>query len=449
MKTFLRFRIFFWLAALCLPCLGQTSAQKPLAKMSVSAQKLIAITVSGSKRFPEAAVAAATGLQIGTPVTEEDFKKAARVLGDTGAFSDIHYTYSYSSAGTKLELQVTDSDKFVPAHFQDFVWFSDAELMRRVQQQVPLFNGSLPLSGRMADEVSDVLQTMLVEGAIPGHVDYVRASKGDGAVESIEYKVSEVLVRIRNIEFTGVGEKELPALQAAAEKMPNREYSRSRLDLLVQRQLLPIFHAHGYLKATFSDPQPRAVTRPSTDAIVEGIRNQTVVDVTYAVTPGRQYELKSLEWTGNQDIPTETLEKMVHAPIGEPANTVRLTDNLKGAQQLYGSRGYITASIKVNADFDDTNGSVGLRLVVTEGPIYRMGDLELRGLDNSLTSKLRNAWKLRQGDVYDSTYLSDYLPAAQKLLPPTLDWDVASHVTANIRDKTVDVDLIYSAKAPK
>jgi hypothetical protein len=78
-----------------------------------------------------------------------------------------------------------------------------------------------------------------------------------------------------------------------------------------------------------------------------------------------------------------------------------------------------------------------------------MGELEFRGLDNSLTAKLRNAWKIRQGDVFDATYLSEYLPVAHKLLPSGLDWDVASHVTANVRDKTVDVDLIYSVKAPK
>jgi len=73
----------------------------------------------------------------------------------------------------------------------------------------------------------------------------------------------------------------------------------------------------------------------------------------------------------------------------------------------------------------------------------------LRGLDNSLTAKLRNAWKIRPGDVYDATYLSEYLPAAQKLLPANFDWDVTHHETANFRDKSVDVDLIYSVKAPK
>jgi hypothetical protein len=78
-----------------------------------------------------------------------------------------------------------------------------------------------------------------------------------------------------------------------------------------------------------------------------------------------------------------------------------------------------------------------------------MGELEFRGLDNSLTAKLRNAWKIRPGEVYDANYLTEYLPAAHKLLPASLDWEVDPHVTANIRDKTVDVDLIYSVKAPK
>ena len=128
---------------------------------------------------------------------------------------------------------------------------------------------------------------------------------------------------------------------------------------------------------------------------------------------------------------------------------MRLSDNLKDIQKLYGSRGYVTATIKVDADFDDTAKTVVIRLGVKEGPVFHMGDLEFRGLDNSLEAKLRNLWKIRQGEVFDTAYLSEYLPAAHKLLPANLDWDVASHVTTNVKDKSVDVDLIYSPKAPK
>ncbi len=428
--------------------IGQSaSTQQPLAQMPASARQLIAIKVIGSKRFPEAAIAAATGLQMGSPVNDDDFKKAARRLGDTGVFTEVAYTFSYSSAGTKLELHVTDVDKFVAVHFEDFVWFSDAELRQRIRQHSPLFDGQLPLQGRLADEVSDVLQAMLVENAIPGHVEYQRAGKADGAVESINYHVTDVLIRVRKIEFTGAGAAEVPALEAAAERLPDHEYSRSSLNVLVQRQLLPVYYERGYLKAQFGEPQPKVVKQPAAET-EDGPRNQTVVDVTFAVTPGQQYKLKNLEWTGNHEFPAETLQKMVRAESGQPANTVRLADNLKDIQKLYGSHGFVTAAIRADAQYDDS-ASVVIHLEVKEGFVYHMGDLEFRGLDNSLTAKLRNAWNLRPGEVYDSTYLSDYLPVAQKLLPPTLDWEVASHVTANVRDKSVDVDLIYSAKAPK
>jgi outer membrane protein assembly factor BamA len=436
-------------AGLCPPGMGQgASAQKPLAQMPASARQLIAIKVTGSKRFLEEAVAAATGLQMGTAVNDDDFKKAARRLGDMGVFTDIAYSFSYSSAGTKLELHVTDAAKFLPARFEDFVWFSDAELRQRIKEHAPLFDGELPLYGRLADEVSDVLQAMLVEKSIPGHVEYLRTGKPDGPVESINYHVTDVLIQVRNIEFIGAAATDLPALEAAGQRLPDHEYSRSRLNLLVQRQLLPVYYARGYLRAEFGEPQPKVVKQPAAET-EDGPRNQTVVDVTFAVTPGQQYKLKSVEWSGNHEFSTDTLQKMVRAEPGQPANTVRLGDNLKDIQKLYGSRGFITCTIKPDAQFDDAAGTVVIRLDVKEGYVYHMGELEFRGLDNSLTAKLRNAWKIRPGEVYDSTYLSEYLPAAHKLLPTALDWDVASHVTANVRDRSVDVDLIYSVKAPK
>ena len=435
-----------WLAGPLPPGNAQT-VQKPISQMPASARQLIEVKVKGSKRFPEDAIVATAGLLLNTAVNEDDFKKAARRLGDTGAFTDIGYTFSYSFAGTKLEFSVTDAEKFVPAHFEDFVWFSDAEIMRRIQQHVPLYDGSLPVAGRMADEVSDVLQAMLVEQAVPGHVAYVRGGKPDGPIESFEYSVSDVLIRVRNIEFTGVAAADLPAIQAAAQAFSGRNYSRARIDAFVQRQLLPIYHQRGYLKAVSSEPQPKVVKEQTAEAD-EGPRNQTIVDVTFAVTPGEQYTLKGMEWSGNQEFSTETLGKMLRAKLEEPADTVRLQEDLLAVQTLYGSKGFITATISAQAKYDDPAGAVVIRLEVKEGPVFHMGDLEFRGLDNSLTAKLREAWRLRPGDIYDSTYLDSYLPVAHKLLPTRLDWEISPHVTANVRDKSVDVDIIFSVKAP-
>jgi len=425
------------------------AAGSPFDKLPAPQRKLIAITVAGSKRFGQDAIIAASGLQTGITATEDDFKKAARHLADTGAFSNIEYKYSYSGAGTKLDLQVIDAHDFVPARFEDFVWIPDAELRQQIKEHVPLFDGQLPTSGNLPEQVSDVLQALLVQRGIPGHVDLLRVGKEDAPVEAISYRVSDVLIRVRKIEFIGAGAAELPALEAAAQGLSGIAYSRGRLDQFVQRELLPIYRSHGYLKAQFSGPQPIPVKLPSAEDIAEGPRNQSIVDVRFNVTPGIQYKLASLNWSGNHELASEQLRDMVHVELGQPADLVRLESQIKGIQRLYSSRGFISASLKANAQFDDPGATVAVMIEVKEGAVFHMGDLEFRGLDNSLTAKLRDAWKLRSGDVYDANYLDEYLPAAEKLLPSGFDWQVSPHITPNVRDKTVDIDLIYSVKVPK
>jgi len=441
MKTFLQgfpTRLLLSSLLLCLSAAAQT--QPPVS------YRLIAVKVTGSKRFTQEDVAAASGLPIGTIAHEEDFKKAARQLGETGAFGDITYTYTYSSAGTRLEFHVSDADKFVPARFADFVWFTDEELLHKLHDRIPLFNGELPANGRLPDQVSDVLQAMLVENAIPGRVEYVRNNGKDERLESIAYNVAGVSIRIHHADFPGAGADELPLLQAAAEKLFDREYSRDYMNNFIEHDLLPIYREHGYLKASCASAQPKVIKPDASDA-VDNKLPPTFVEVTFPVTPGLQYKLTKWDWSGNKEIPSDQLDPLLHARTGQTANTVQLGNDLREVQLLYGSRGYILAAIKVNAEFDDVVGGVTYHLVVQEGALYRMGELQFRGLDNNLTARLRAAWKIRPGEVYDATYLKQFLPQARKLLPPTLDWEVDPHVTAIARDKTVDVDLQYTAKA--
>jgi len=442
---------------LCCALLSSASAQvsAPAQRIPAADSKLIDIKVNGSKRFTPQEVSASSGLQLGTIVDDEVFRKAARQLGETGAFDAISYNFTFSSAGTKLVFEVTDADKFVPAHFKDFVWFTDQELLQKVHERAPLFHGELPTSGRLPDQVSDILQAMLVENSVPGHVQYLRTSTPKGQLASIDYAVADVTIRVRHIEFTGVGADELPPLETAAEKLSGRDYYRALLDGFVEHAVLPLYHQHGYLKASCILSQPKVVKAsesPSGAIAVDPINDKqavTLVDITIPVTPGVQYKLSGWNWSGNKNISSDDLQPLIHAKIGQPANTVALEDNLRAVQQLYGSRGYVTATIKANAEFDDATSEVVYQLVVTEGALYHMGELEFRGIDNQLTSRLRAAWKIRPGDVYDASYLKEFLPQARKLLPPTIDWEVTPHVTAIAKDRTVDVDLQYSARAPQ
>ena len=214
-----------------------------LAPLSLSAQtrkltmkdlpptafKLASIKATGSAHYTWDQIVAATGLEVGQTAADPEFKKAAQELGESGVFSDVLYTFQSSAQGTKVEFEVTDSDKLLPVRFDNFVWFTDEELQSKLRARVPLFQGLLPLSGDLPNQVSDALQVLLIEKNIPAQADYLRAAGTDGSIEAYVYSVTGPTIRVRSIAFTGAKPDQLPELELAAKKLVGSTYLRSML----------------------------------------------------------------------------------------------------------------------------------------------------------------------------------------------------------------------------
>lgn len=436
----MRISEFQWLVLSCL-CLSSALAQTPRKaspkELPPSAFKLISVKTTGTQRYKSEEIVAASGLQIGQTVSEDDFKKAARLLSDTGAFSDVLYSFQYSADGTKLELQVHDAEAFVPVRFDNLVWFSDQELLDQLHAAVPLFQGQLPVGGELADEVSNALQGLLIAHNVQGEANYLRAGPEDGPVEAFVFTVVGPQIHIRNIAFEGAGEAELPLLESAARKLQGADFSRSILRKQEDKNFLPIYLHLGYLKATFGDAQAK---------VVEGSPQETAVDVTFPVDPGRQYKLTAIEIAGNKSFSAEALQKLTHAQPDQPANAVQLDTDVEAMKKLYGTRGYMAASIQPDPELDDTNSTVRYVLHIQEGEVYSMGDLEIRGLDSRMTARLEDDWRLRGGDPYDSSYPKQFLDREDKEISVLSDWDVSVRESLNHIEHTVDVTLRFNQK---
>jgi outer membrane protein assembly factor BamA len=406
----------------------------------VLAYKLIGLKVTGSQRYTEKEILPASGLVLGQNVVEADFKEAARRLGNTGLFTDVAYSFSYSPAGTKLELQLTDIDdsKLVPAHFENFVWFTDEQLVAAVKQHVPLFKDRMPVSGTMPDDVEQALQAVIDEKQIPARVDYLReAPQEGGLLIAVAYRVESLEIRIRNLEFPGATPDQLPALQAAARKLAGARYMRSALAKVADIEFLPVCLQRGYLKAAFADSQARVVSQ------AEG---EVEVDAILPLTPGKVYSTSLVVWKGNRVIAADDLQRLIHLPFGQPADSVHLVSDLEQVAKLYHTKGYMAARVTPKAIFDDEHSTVHYDLTVDEGEQFKMGEFEITGLDSQAKAHLMAAWKLHEGDPYDSEYAKRFLNETSRFVPAAIPWEIGIHEAINDRDKTVDVTIRFSSK---
>ncbi len=435
---------------LCLALLLQVAeSQKQSSRnkaLPLGPQKLIALKVTGTSRYNDKEILAATGLQLGQNATDGDFKEAVQRLGDSGLFGNVVYSYTSSGAGTKLELQVTDTDasKLVPARFENFVWFTDDELLAALQHRVPLFKKLLPLTGNLSDRVSEALQTVLADKQFHGRVSFLREGddSGGGQLSGVVYRVEEVSIRIRSIEFPGASPEQTTLLTTAARRLTGAEYGRSTLAAAAKFDLLPVYLQRGYLKAAFGSSDARAVPQssPASDAQNPG---DLQVDAILPVTPGKIYSTSSVDWKGNSAITTGELAPLVHLTPGQPADAVRLIRDIETVTKLYHSRGYMTVHTKPDAQFDDEKSTIHYDLNVVEGDLYKMGEVEITGLDTQAKARMEAAWTLHEGQPYNADYPKKFLDDTRQLVPRGLQWDIAVHESLDAKDKTVDVEVHF------
>ncbi len=424
---------FLLLTSLLLFC-GIVVAQSP-AKAKLS-YKLLSVRVKGQNQFKEDQIIAASGLKLGQYAGEEEFKQASQKLGETGLFTNLTYSYHYSNAGCDLELQVAENDKLVPILLDNFVWFSDEELLRLLRQRLPLFDGRVPTGGNLTDQVSAALTAILGERKISGQVEYLGFGPLGGEIDSYAYKVSLHPVVVRNMDFPGAAADEIPALQAAAKSLAGQDYLRTKMRVQERLDLLPVYRSRGYLKAKFGE----TVAKVAEDGA------QTLVDVSFPVAPGLEYRLTDMQFAGNGVFSADQLQGLIHLKNGEPANAVQLSDDLDAIHKLYGTKGYLAARVDPKADMDDAMSTVSYRLKVTEGDQYRMGELSIDGIPLDNAKKMAAQWQLKKGEPYDVSYLPKFFKIMYHDVGLRVPYNVIPKQEVNTEEKTVSVALHFVPK---
>ncbi len=410
------------------------SAQTIKAPVAKGPFRLIAVHATGSTHFPEADIVATTGLKLGTNVMPEDFRPIADKLLALGAFEEVSYEYGPAGTGIKLEFKVSDSPHLLPAGFDNFVWFTDQQLTDAVRVRVPLFHGEVPADGEMLAEVTDALQGVLAEKGIPGQVKFELQQEKLGAlVKSGVFLVEGIAIKVRAVKFAGAPASETADLEKATKPLLEMPFQRATAETFTRYNFRPVLLHKGYLKAKFGEP---AAT------LVANNPKQPVVDVTIPVEPGLQYRLGALRWTGNKAVQTFDLDKLLQVEVGRPADAVELEQDLNAVHELYVANGFLRQYTHAIATFDDSVQVVSYQLRVNEGDQYHLGSVDITGLEPRVRARVREEWKLREGDPYNPNYVKEFLHNARTVLAQGAITQVEP--TIDEKTKTVDVTLVFT-----
>lgn len=399
----------------------------PLLARSADHYHLARVLVTGSDRYHQEDLVRATGLTVDSQVTVDDLQNAANRLGNSGAFATVQYLFQPATGtkGVEADFQVTDAERFLPAAFENFVWFSESELQEAVHQVIPLFNGQLPASGGMSDEVEAALAKILAAKGLPSDVTYMLAAEFGQLPSVYKFKVINANLKINKVTVSGASHILPDLLAKSTASLKNTAYLRSDVAKVLEKSLVPLYREHGFLKVAISEIKPK-------------LENPELVDVEISVSEGDQYKLGGFSWSGNTLVASDELSKRITLKPGEPVNALQLDRDLAQARKLFGKFGREGVMISPNPTFG--NGAVAYSFEVKEGELYHMGKVEIEGVDTDQVRKLIQGWKLGEGEPYDSTYVQQFL-AHTVLKVPGHKWQWMTFEQIDDNQKIVNVRL--------
>lgn len=383
-------------------CTLQASAQEAPAPPAAT---LKSVTVSGSQRFTPEQVAAAGALEIGKPVTREQMQIAADELGRLGLFSSVQYRFRSYLDGVTLEFELKDAP-LLPVHFDNFPWFTDAELTAKLKEAVVLFNGGAPSLGIILGDMTKALERMLAEKGITAKVEHQVIARPTGDGDMVMFTVAGASLKIAGFTFRDPIAAESRQVALAKQDMLGKDYSRYAVELFLMEQVRPIYLERGHLRVEFGTPR----------ATFTGDPNKPLGDVTVVVPigPGPVFRWGGATWTGNNVIPPAELDTLLQLAAGQPASGVRIEGAWQRVEEEYGRRGYLDVKLSAEPSFDDAAQRVSYRVQITEGLQYRMGELVITGLSVVAERKIRDAWTPAKGAVFNRAYFEEFVESGVK-----------------------------------
>ena len=360
--------------------------------------RLATMKFAGLNRFNETQASKATGLQTGDSVTQAQLAAAVDKLAKSGAFENVSFRYSTNGNSLNVEFQVVEISRLLPCVFDNFVWFSDAELDKALRNRVAFCAGGVPESGATSEEVRVALRDMVRANGISGEVTVIPSIAGLGQpVSAFVYSVTGVAMPIRSIRFAGNAAITASSLEAASSQIIGRDYSVNFVSQFAGAGLVPLYRKQGYLRARFEKPDGAPLHSNDT-AIVQPVA------VALSVEEGSVFYWEKAEWTGNRIFTSEELNRLLGMKPKEVANQEKIDAGLTAIKRAYDTRGFIEAAVKPKEILDDTARLTTYDVAVDEGAQFHLGMVHFEGLPEVASKELIKSWQLKPGDVYDASY---------------------------------------------
>ncbi len=394
---------------------------------------LRSVVFKGSKQFTDEQLMALSGLKLEALTGKEDFDKARERLYETGCFDAVAYAYEpVGTEGMRVTFEVGDVEQRGGWRIEGLK-LAPKEFAARAAKTLPIFGAVIPLSDIYAKGLSELAEAMLKEHGA-GEPVIVKFEAGlEGQVVAV-LRSKTPPPNIAEVIFKGghaVPEPE--AQKAMSEVAVGTPWDELMFRTFLETTARALYDVYGRLGAKWV----AIAAEPS--------KSGRGVAVTVTVDEGPLYKLGRLDIVG-----APMREEEVNALGGDSfknGGTANLSEIGRGMQKVIDKAkelGYLKATYHATKQLDDEAKTADVRVEVEPGALYKMGRLDIDGLDFESEPVIRKMWAMKPGEAYRAGYPEMFLAQVKKR--GVLDFLGATKADTKVDDQRAVVDVRLTFK---
>jgi outer membrane protein assembly factor BamA len=416
------------------PAPRQAKPAKPAAppQQAADAWPLSRVNFEGLQSATVAQVESLTGLKAGQPAGRKEFDAARDRLVASGVFQSVAYRFEPSPDGKAIvaTFTVTEVQQRVAWAIEDLP-VTAAELNARAAGQLPAFGPLIPVSEPYFENVKRLVAGIAKE---KGFSEEIAARLQPGAKDDlvVVFRPGNPPPHIAEVHFVGAKAVEPKLLQKAiAQVAVGAPFSESMLRIWLDNQVRPHYDDAGRLRTQFG----KITTEPSKTAVG--------VAVTVQVIESDPYVLDRVEVRGTP-LPEGEILREGGFSVGETVNFSRIALGLVKITGRLKVNGYLRAAYKASRRIDDQKKTVEVFVDYTPGPQFKMGRLQLVGLDVVSEPVVHKLFALKRGDPFRNDYPDMFLNEIRARGVFDFLGKTKAETTIHDATGTVDVKLIFT-----
>lgn len=374
-----------------------------LCSLPLLAQKRVppqVVRFQGAPQYTEQELLAAAGLKPGIRMNLRDVKAHGKRLIDTGVFAAVKFK---TDRRTQIFI-LTPSTQLYPMHLENVPIAAGKDLDERLHARFPLYRSQLPASGSMVEGICRTFEEMLAaKGAKATVKAALTSGVGPQKITAVNFAVDSPAVHIGRIQLAGVSSAMEAKASLLASGQTGNGFDTENTAIGLKRAFEELYQDQGYaaVQVDVAQVDPFVVSDQS-------------IDIPYTVTirEGGVYKLGTIDFPASALVTRAEVEKIVSKVprgSGRPLDLFVLA-----VRDAYHTRGYLDAAVVLHPSFNEATHIANYGLEITPGSQYRLASVKFDGAPDAMASKLKLAWKMAPGDVFDEGYLSNFAAMAQK-----------------------------------